>query len=67
MGAPAEGVITAAGTITATGAVNVIYGSPNGLSATSPKPDQFWTQDTGGIEDVAEARIFSVSPRCSWL
>jgi FG-GAP repeat len=62
MGAASEDVITAAGTVAEAGAVNVIYGSPNGLSATSPEPDQFWTQDTGGIEDVAEAEdIFGFS------
>jgi hypothetical protein len=55
IGVPGEGVITEGGTVDSAGAVNVIYGSPNGLSATSPEPDQFWTQDTGGIEDVAEA------------
>jgi hypothetical protein len=33
------------------GAVQVIYGSTNGLSATG---DQFWTQDSAGISGVAE-------------
>ena len=62
MAAPAEGMITAAGTVDAAGAVNVIYGSSNGLSATSPRPDQFWTQNTGGVDDVAEAEdIFGFS------
>lgn len=36
IGAPSEDVITEAGTIPAAGAVNVIYGSSNGLSTTSP-------------------------------
>lgn len=36
-----------------TGAVNVIYGSAAGLSATAI-PDQFWTQDSPNIEDAAE-------------
>jgi hypothetical protein len=36
------------------GAVNVIYGSPSGLSATAT-PDQFWTQDSPNVEDVSEA------------
>jgi hypothetical protein len=35
------------------GGVNVIYGSPGGLSATTI-PDQFWTQDNSDINDVAE-------------
>lgn len=37
-----------------TGAVNVIYGSPSGLSAVALLPDQFWTQNSTGIEGVAE-------------
>lgn len=36
------------------GAVNVIYGSAAGLSATAAKPDQIWTQDSNGINDSAE-------------
>jgi hypothetical protein len=36
------------------GAVQVIYGSASGLSATT-KPDQFWYQGAGGIGDPAEA------------
>jgi FG-GAP repeat len=35
------------------GAVNVIYGSPGGLSATAV-PNQFWSQDSPGILDAAE-------------
>ena len=34
------------------GSVNVLYGSPNGLTATN---DQFFSQDTPGIGDTAEA------------
>jgi hypothetical protein len=34
------------------GGVNVIYGSPSGLTA---KGNQFWTQDSPGIEDSAES------------
>src|SRR5919197_316629 len=34
------------------GAVNVLYGSPTGLTATG---DQFWTQDSTGVADSAEA------------
>jgi FG-GAP repeat len=37
------------------GAVQVIYGSSSGLSATSPRSDQFWTQDTTNINDIAES------------
>ena len=36
------------------GAVNIIYGSPVGLAATSNGP-QFWTQDSSGILDLSEA------------
>jgi hypothetical protein len=35
------------------GAVNVLYGSPAGLQATSPA-DQFWNQDSPDVEDQAE-------------
>jgi hypothetical protein len=51
------------GAIEAPGAVQVIYGSsPAGLSATAVLPDQLWTQDSPGIEDVAETvDFFSVS------
>ena len=34
------------------GAVNVLYGSASGLTATG---DEIWTQDSTGIEDTAEA------------
>ena len=37
------------------GAVQVLYGSTSGLSATSPIANQFWTQDSTNIDDVAEA------------
>jgi hypothetical protein len=54
VGVPAEDV----GTIEVAGAVNVIYGSSDGLSSSgSPgngRDDQFWTQDSPGIEDDAE-------------
>ena len=36
------------------GAVHVIYGSSSGLSATSAHADQFWTQDSTDIDDIAE-------------
>jgi hypothetical protein len=35
------------------GAANVLYGSPGGLQATAPA-DQFWHQDSPGVEDQAE-------------
>jgi hypothetical protein len=37
------------------GAVNTIYGSASGLSATAVLQDQFWMQDTSSIEDAAES------------
>jgi hypothetical protein len=43
--------------IYAAGAVNVIYGSPNGLSATFV-PDQFWHQDAIGVDNLAEEAGF---------
>ncbi len=55
IGVPLENVDTGAGTIGNAGAVNVLYGSSNGLSATSPRPDQFWTQSTTDVNDLAEA------------
>jgi hypothetical protein len=62
IGAPAEGVVTAAGTVVGAGAVNVIYGSSSGLSATTPLPDQFLVQGGGGIDDAAEdSDIFGFS------
>jgi hypothetical protein len=36
-----------------TGAVNVLYGSADGLQASAP-PDQFWHQDSPNVEDQAE-------------
>jgi hypothetical protein len=49
VGAPFEDV----NGVSDAGAVNVIYGSPNGLSATH-KADQLWHQDVGEVEDLAE-------------
>jgi len=37
------------------GAVNVIYGSGSGLSATAGPGAQFWSQDSTNIDGVAEA------------
>ena len=50
IGAPGEIL----GTIIMAGAVEVIYGSSTGLSATSAHADQFWTQDSTNIDDIAE-------------
>jgi hypothetical protein len=36
------------------GAVQVLYGSSSGLSATSPIADQFWTQDSANVNDAVE-------------
>ncbi len=54
VGVPFEGVDTGAGTIGGAGAVNVLYGSSNGLSATSPRPDQIWSQNSPDVNDLAE-------------
>jgi len=35
------------------GAINVLYGSTTGLQTLSPA-DQFWSQDSSGVEDTAE-------------
>ncbi|MGH7801272.1 MAG: integrin alpha, partial [Thermodesulfobacteriota bacterium] len=51
IGVPGEDV----GSINSAGAVNVIYGTSGGLSATN---DQIFTQDTSGIEDFAEVDDF---------
>lgn len=32
----------------------MLYGSSNGLSATSQIPDQFWMQDTTDVNDLSE-------------
>src|SRR6266540_1033531 len=45
------------GTIENAGAVEVIYGSASGLSATA-KPDQFWTQNSPDVNDKAETDDF---------
>ena len=48
IGVPNEDV----GALSAAGAVNVIYGSAGGLTATG---DQLWTQDSAGIAGTSEA------------
>ncbi|MBI1885799.1 MAG: FG-GAP repeat protein [Chloroflexi bacterium] len=47
IGAPREDI----GSIQDAGAVNVLYGSPSGLTATN---DQLWHQDTNGVQGRAE-------------
>jgi hypothetical protein len=42
------------GSVKDAGAVQILYGSASGLSATSPIADQFWTQDSTNVNDVAE-------------
>jgi hypothetical protein len=42
------------GTLTSA-AVEVMYGSSAGLSATSPRPDQFWAQNRPNITATASA------------
>jgi len=49
------GTLGQTGFVAQTGAVEVIYGSSNGLSATSPHADQFWTPNSADIEDNAKA------------
>ena len=49
IGVPEENV----GTVKNAGAVNVLYGSSSGLQTASPA-DQFWHQDSPGVEDVVE-------------
>jgi hypothetical protein len=50
IGVPGEGV----GSTISAGAVNVIYGSASGLSATTI-PDQIWTQDSANVDDFSES------------
>jgi hypothetical protein len=52
IGAPFEDVIS--GITSSAGQVQILYGSSNGLSATSPIANQLWTQDTPNVDDVAE-------------
>ena len=42
------------GSARSAGGVHVIYGSPDGSSATARRVDQFWHQDVGGIDEVNE-------------
>lgn len=45
--------VESVGSVAQAGAVHVIHGSGDGLSATAT-PDQLWSQDSPGVEDVAE-------------
>ena len=47
-----EGEDLVSNTVVDAGAVNVLYGAANGITNTD---DQFWTQDSSGIKDQAEA------------
>ncbi len=59
IGVPHEDLTTANGSaIINAGAVSVLYGSPNGLSATAGPGNQFWSQGTAGIQEIAEAGDF---------
>jgi hypothetical protein len=50
IGVPGEGTPEP---ISSQGAVQILYGSSSGLQTSSPA-DQFWHQDTPGVEDTAE-------------
>jgi hypothetical protein len=54
VGVPFEDISTT-GVAPASGAVNVIYGSSSGLSTSTGVPGQLWTQNSTGMQDVAEA------------
>jgi hypothetical protein len=54
IGVPYENIGT---TLIDAGAVNVLYGSPTGISATYV-PNQLWTQNSAGIEDTSESYDF---------
>jgi hypothetical protein len=49
VGVPLENV----GPVGDAGAVHVLYGSPSGLQASAPD-DQLWSQNSPGVEDIAE-------------
>jgi hypothetical protein len=56
IGVPGEDVPgeVAGSTVVDAGGVQILYGSSNGLSATLPRSDQFWTQNTGNVDEVSE-------------
>ncbi len=56
MGAPGDSAVT-----TSAGSVNLIPGSPSGLTATG---DEFWNQDSTGVQGIAESDdLFGLSLR----
>jgi hypothetical protein len=54
LGHPGEDLGSGPERIDSTGAINVLYGGPNGLSADAGPGDQFWSQDSPGIVDQGE-------------
>lgn len=51
------------------GAVNALYGSASGLSATVTRADQLWHQDSSNVQDQAEPGDSfgsSLTPRGYW-
>jgi FG-GAP repeat protein len=55
IGVPGNGIDTISG-----GAVNVLYGSSSGLQTSSPA-DQFWHQNSPGVDNVAEHEDYFAS------
>jgi hypothetical protein len=49
VGAPGEDITSTRGTFNGAGAVNVIYGTANGLNAAGARADQIWAQDSAGV------------------
>ena len=54
LGEPGEDLGSGPSRIDSAGAINVIYGGPNGLDANAGPGNQFWNQDSPGILDQAE-------------
>ena len=54
IGVSGEDVETPDGTVSNAGAINVLYGSSDGVSASSPQIDQFWTQATSNVTGSPE-------------
>jgi hypothetical protein len=55
IGVRGEDLVRERATLKDAGAVNVIYGGPNGLQADAGPGNQFWTQDSDGVLDRAES------------
>ncbi len=55
IGAPDEDLGAGNTLVVDAGAVNVIYGSANGLSHSAAAGNQFWNQDSDGVKGKAEA------------